>query len=158
MRIRTVCYLALTFRNQIKSNQIKSNQIKSNQIKSNQIKSILSRFPLLSPKWLFSLRSAKTLTLTQKIYIKTYVKVLLSIRLVFVPGYDAVVRALHYRLCCLVGPLGAEHKDLRGLLQILLVHIILLLTEHITREGLRAGGRDQHSGTRTPRTTQIRTA
>ena len=70
---------------------------------------------------------------------KTYCKVLLCLILVLVPTNDGWIGPLHHSLGCLVSPGSAEHKDLTGLLHVLLVHGGLLLGEHIGWERLRGG-------------------
>ena len=66
----------------------------------------------------------------------------LGLVLVLVPADDGGVGALHDGLGGPVGPLGAEHEDLAGLLHVLLVHRGLLLRQHVGGQGL--GGRHVH--------------
>lgn len=73
---------------------------------------------------------------------------LLCFRLVLVPGDDGAEVSLHDGLRGPVGPLRAEHEDLRALLQVLLVHVGLLLADHVGGKGLGARGRAQQPGTR----------
>ena len=52
-----------------------------------------------------------------------YLEMLLCLWLVLVPADDGAVGPLHDGLGRLVGPLRAEHKDLAGLLHVLLVQL-----------------------------------
>ena len=69
MRIRTVCYLALTFRNQIKSNQIKSNQIKSNQFYQGSLFSLQSDYSHLDRQKRLRLLKRFILKLTSRCFL-----------------------------------------------------------------------------------------
>ena len=69
----------------------------------------------------------------------------LGLVLVLMPADDGGVGPLHHRLGGLVGPGGAEDKDLAGLLHVLLVHGRLLLGQHVGWEGL-GGGHAGHAG------------
>lgn len=61
---------------------------------------------------------------------------LLGLWLVLVPMDDGLIAPVHDGLGGVVGPLGAEDKDLAGLLHVLLVHVALLLAQDVGGQGL----------------------
>ena len=68
----------------------------------------------------------------------------LGFALALVPADDGLVVALHDGLGGVVGPLGGEDEDLRGLLHVLLVQVGLLLGQHVG--GQRLGHRHGRHG------------
>ena len=63
----------------------------------------------------------------------------LGFALALVPADDGLVVALHDGLGGVVGPLGGEDEDLRGLLHVLLVQVGLLLGQHVGGQRLGHG-------------------